>query len=221
MKKIPVLMLSLMLALGAGGCGNSNSNVTSESVDTVVSESESSSVTSTDESETSTEKAEETEGGKTLVVYYSATGNTEEAANYIASATDGDLFELEPVVPYTDDDLDYNDEDSRVVYEHEHPEDRNIELMESTIENWNEYDTVFIGYPIWWHAAAWPVDTFIKANDFTGKTVIPFCTSGSSGLEDSGELLKEMAGTGEWLEGTRFSSSVSEDDVQAFIESLE
>lgn len=221
MKKISVLMLSLMLALGAGGCGSSNSNVTSESVETVVSESESSSVTSNDESETSTEKTEETEGGKTLVVYYSATGNTEEAANYIASATDGDLFELEPVVPYTDDDLDYNDEDSRVVYEHEHPEDRNIELMESTIENWNEYDTVFIGYPIWWHAAAWPVDTFIKANDFTGKTVIPFCTSGSSGLEDSGELLKEMAGTGEWLEGTRFSSSVSEDDVQAFIESLE
>lgn len=220
MKKISVLMLSLMLALGAGGCGNSNSNVTSESADTAVSESESSSVTSTDESETSTEKAEETEGGKTLVVYYSATGNTEEAANYIASATDGDLFELEPVVPYTDDDLNYNDEDSRVVYEHEHPEDRNIELMESTVENWNEYDTVFIGYPIWWHAAAWPVDTFIKTNDFTGKTVIPFCTSGSSGLEDSGELLKEMAGTGEWLEGTRFSSSVSEDDVQAFIESL-
>lgn len=75
-------------------------------------------------------------------------------------------------------------------------------------------------YPIWWGIAAWPVDGFIEANDFTGKTVIPFCTSASSGLGESGQLLAEMAGTGNWLEGQRFSSSVSQEDIQAWVESL-
>jgi len=77
-----------------------------------------------------------------------------------------------------------------------------------------------IGYPIWWGIAAWPVNQFIETNDFTGKTVIPFCTSASSGLGESGELLKEMAGTGDWLEGQRFQSGVSEADVQAWVEGL-
>ena len=95
-----------------------------------------------------------------------------------------------------------------------------MELTASTVENWEEYDTIFLGYPIWWGIAAWPVDGFIEANDFTGKTVIPFCTSASSGLGESGQLLAEMAGTGNWLEGQRFSSSVSQEDIQAWVESL-
>lgn len=165
------------------------------------------------------EPSEDTEstGGKTLVVYYSATGNTEEAANYIAAATGGDLFELVPAEPYTDEDLNYNDDSSRVVYEHDNPDARDVELVESTVSDWESYDTVFIGYPIWWRIAAWPVDGFITANDFTGKTVIPFCTSASSGLGDSGELLAEAAGTGTWLESIRFSSSVSEDEVKTWL----
>ncbi len=163
----------------------------------------------------------ETAEGKTLVVYFSATGNTEAAANYIAEATGADILALEPVEPYTDDDLDWTDENSRVVYEHDHPEDRAVELVAATVENWDEYDTVFIGYPIWWGIAAWPVDTFVEANDFTGKTVIPFCTSSSSDLGDSGELLAELAGSGEWLEGMRFSSRVTAEDVQAWLDTLE
>lgn len=153
-----------------------------------------------------------TEGGKTLVVYYSATGNTESVAGYIAEATDADVFVLEPVEPYSSDDLNWTDKNSRVVYEYDNPDARNVELVAATVDNWESYDTVFIGYPIWWH---------IAANDFTGKTVIPFCTSSSSDLGESGELLAEAAGTGNWLEGMRFASSVSEETVQAWVEGLE
>lgn len=161
------------------------------------------------------------EAGKTLVVYYSATGNTENVANYIAAATNGDLFKLEPAEPYSDADLNWTDDNSRVVREHDNPDERDVALVKSTVENWDEYDTVFIGYPIWWGIAAWPVNGFIEANDFTGKTVIPFCTSSSSGLGESGELLAQMAGTGDWQEGQRFRSGVSKSDVTAWVESLE
>lgn len=161
------------------------------------------------------------EAGKTLVVYYSATGNTENVANYIVAATNGDLFELEPAEPYSDADLNWKDDNSRVVREHDNPDERDVALVKNTVENWDEYDTVFIGYPIWWGIAAWPVDGFIEANDFTGKTVIPFATSSSSGLGESGKLLAQKAGTGDWQEGRRFRSGVSESDVTAWVESLE
>lgn len=161
------------------------------------------------------------EAGKTLVVYYSATGNTENVAKTIAAATNGDLFELEPAEPYSDADLNWTDDNSRVVREHDNPDQRNVALVKNTVDNWDEYCTVFIGYPIWWDIAAWPVDGFIEANDFTGKTVIPFATSSSSGLGESGELLAEMAGTGDWQTGERFRSGASESDVTAWVESLE
>ena len=157
---------------------------------------------------------------KILVVYFSATGNTKEAAGYIASVTGGDLFELVPTEPYSSEDLDWRDENSRVVYEHDHPDERKVALTATTIDSFNEYDTVFIGYPIWWGIAAWPVDGFIEANDFTGKTVIPFCTSASSGLGESAKLLKEAAGTGNWLEGRRFSSGATETEVDEWIKAL-
>lgn len=227
MKKFLMLILSLSLTFGLVACGSGNSDSTSNSAPTetqTTSETEtaleSDSIAPDGESEALTEKPTETEGGKTLVVYFSATGNTEEVANHIVSVTGADVFELEPVNAYTDDDLNYNDDNSRVVREHDNPDEQNIELVVSTVENWDEYDTVFIGYPIWWHLAAWPVNGFIEANDFTGKTVIPFCTSASSGLGESGELLEEMAGTGNWLEGERFGSSVSETDVRSWIENL-
>ena len=158
--------------------------------------------------------------GNVLVVYYSATGNTEEAANMIADATGGDLFELEPVEPYTDDDLNYSDENSRVSQEYADESLRDVELVSTTVEGFEEYDTVFIGYPIWWQVAAWPVDSFVENNDFTGKTVIPFCTSASSGIGESGQFLADMAGTGDWQEGMRFSSSVDEADVQEWVNGL-
>ena len=161
------------------------------------------------------------ETGKTLIVYYSATGNTENVAKTIAATTNGDLLELEPVNPYSDADLDWTDHNSRVVYEHDNPDKRDVALVKNTVDNWEDYDTVFIGYPIWCGIAAWPVNGFIEANDFTGKTVIPFATSSSSGLGESGELLAEMAGTGDWQEGQRFRSGASESDVAAWVESLE
>lgn len=158
--------------------------------------------------------------GNVLVVYYSATGNTEKAANMIADATGGDLFELEPVEPYTDDDLNYSDENSRVSQEYADESLRDVELVSTTVEGFEEYDTVFIGYPIWWQVAAWPVDSFVENNDFTGKTVIPFCTSASSGIGDSGTRLADLAGTGDWQEGMRFQSGVDEADVQDWVSGL-
>ena len=161
------------------------------------------------------------EEGSVLVAYFSATGNTERVANAIAAATGGDLFELTPVEPYTDADLNWTDEDSRVVYEYENPDERDTELVAYTPDNWADYDVVFVGYPIWWYDAAWPVEGFVTENDFTGKTVIPFCTSSSSGIGESGERLAGLAGTGDWLEGERFRSSASDDDVQAWVDSLD
>ena len=138
----------------------------------------------------------------------------------IAEATGGDTFEVVPAEPYTDDDLNWTDDNSRVSREHEDESLRDVELVSTDVDNWDSYDTVFIGYPIWWGIAAWPMDTFVEANDFTGKTVIPFCTSASSGLGDSGALLAEMAGTGDWQEGMRFRSGADEADVQEWVSGL-
>ena len=168
-----------------------------------------------------TEEPEQpSDSSRVLVAYFSATGNTESVANTIADLTGGNLFEITPADPYTSDDLNWTDENSRVVYEYENPEARDIELAEDTVDNWDEYDVVFIGYPIWWGIAAWPTDSFVEANDFTGKTVIPFCTSSSSGLGQSGDLLEELAGTGNWLEGQRFRGGAPAADVAAWVESL-
>lgn len=158
--------------------------------------------------------------GKVLVVYYSATGTTKGVAQNLAKVTDGDLFEIEPVEPYTDDDLDWNSSDSRVSKEHDDESLRDVELVSTSVENWEAYDTVYIGYPIWWGIAAWPVNDFVKANDFTGKTVIPFCTSASSEIGDSGNLLEEMTGTGNWKEGNRIRGDASEDDISTWINEL-
>lgn len=225
MKKLTALFLSLMLVFSLAACGNNQQaqntteSTSSDSASEVSAEPETTETPAAESSETEEETPEST-GGKTLVVYYSASGNTEEAANYIAGAMEADLFELEPTEIYSDADLDWTDNDSRVSREHDNPEERKVALVADTVENWDSYDTVFIGYPIWWGIAAWPVDGFIASNDFTGKTVIPFCTSSSSGLGESGELLEEAAGTGQWLEGIRFRSGASEETVTQWIDSL-
>lgn len=174
------------------------------------------------EQTTQPEQQAETESteGKTLVVYFSGSGNTEAVAQTIADTLDADIFEIEPTEPYTEADLDWTEDDSRVNREHADTSLRDIPLAADTVENWDEYDTVFLGYPIWWGIAAWPVDGFVVANDFTGKTVIPFCTSTSSDLGESGTLLAELAGSGDWQEGQRFRSSVDAADVTAWLETL-
>ncbi|WP_242963635.1 flavodoxin [Eubacterium sp. An11] len=209
MKKLTALFLSLAMVLSLAACGTNASNETSAAPESTGNTEEPSSQPET-----------EGEAGGTLVVYYSATGNTEQVANYIANITGGDLFELEPVEPYTSDDLDWTNDNSRVSQEYYDESLRDVELVADTVENWDSYDTIFIGYPIWWGIAAWPTDGFVEANDFTGKTVIPFCTSSSSGLGESGQLLAELAGTGDWQEGMRFRSSASEADVQEWLDSL-
>ena len=158
--------------------------------------------------------------GKTLVVYYSATGNTWGVAKKLAENLEADIFEIVPSNPYTDDDLDWNDDNSRVSKEHDDESLRDVELESTTVPNFDTYDTVLIGYPIWWGIAAWPVNSFVEANDFTGKTVIPFCTSSSSGIGNSADILEDLTKTGTWQEGIRFGTNPSDDDINDFIDSI-
>lgn len=176
--------------------------------------------TQTNEQPQNTETETSNQSGKTLVVYYSATGNTKAVAEMIAEETNGDLFEIQPQDPYSDEDLNWTDENSRVTREYENEDERNVELVSTTVDNWEDYDTVFVGYPIWWGIAAWPVNTFVENNDFDSKTVIPFCTSSSSGLGQSGELLAQAAGSGDWQEGQRFQSRTSASEVQEWLNEL-
>ncbi len=160
-------------------------------------------------------------GNKTLVVYYSAQSHTKAVAEQIAENLSADIFEIVPKEVYTSNDLNWSDDNSRVTREHEDESLRNVELTTTEVANWEEYDTVLIGYPIWWGIAAWPVDTFVKSNDFNGKTVIPFCTSTSSGLGQSGDLLEEEANGGNWQDGHRFSSNLSDSDIKNWTDSLQ
>ena len=223
MEKLTALLLSVVLVLSLAACGSANKPASSTtqpetSVPTEQPTTEPSESSSTAPAESEPETQPET--GKTLVVYYSASGNTERVAKDIAEAADADLFEIVPTEVYTSDDLDWTNPDSRVSREHDDESLRDVPLTTTEVPDWDSYDTVFIGYPIWWGIAAWPVDTFVKNNDFTGKTVIPFATSSSSGMGQSGSLLADMAGTGEWQEGQRFSSGVSSDDVQSWVNGL-
>lgn len=214
MKKLATVVLSCLLMFCLVACSSGGSGSTS-SADT-----SSSSVSSASDETSATTEESSTDLGNVLVVYYSATGNTERVANSIAEATGGDLFEIEPTEPYTDDDLNWNDESSRVSREYEDESLRDVPLVNTTVDGWDDYDTVFIGYPIWWGIAAWPVDGFVEANDFSDKTVIPFATSASSGMGQSGELLVDLAGTGDWQDGMRFSSGAGDDEVQEWVETL-
>ena len=161
------------------------------------------------------------EDSNVLVVYFSATGSTQAVAQTIADTLEADIFEIEPSDPYTSEDLNWTDAESRVNAEHEDTSLRDVALVSDTVENWDSYDTVFIGYPIWWGIAAWPVSSFVAANDFAGKTVIPFCTSSSSGLGESGDLLAELAGSGNWQQGQRFRSSADAEEVVEWVNSLD
>lgn len=170
---------------------------------------------------TSSQQTEEsTEDENTLVVYFSATGHTEKVAEVIANEMNADTFEITPAQAYTSEDLNWSNSDSRVSREHEDESLQEVELTTTKVDNWDSITTVFIGYPIWWGNAAWPVTAFVKANDFTGKTVIPFATSASSGIGESGAELEKAAGNGNWKEGHRFSSSVSDEEVRNWLSEL-
>ncbi len=156
--------------------------------------------------------------GNVLVAYFSATGNTEGVATAIAERLGADVFAIEAAQPYTEADLNYSDDASRTSVER--ADGTNPVLTQVTPDGWADYDTVLLGYPIWWGEAAWPLRTFVAGNDFTGKTVVTFCTSGSSGIGGSAEFLAEMAGTGDWREGERFSA-VAGDEAAEWAAGLE
>lgn len=202
MKKIMLLLMACVLSLGLVACGANPTGATAQNKE-------------------AQEAAQAiNHNGKVLVVYFSGTGNTKRVATDIAKATNADVLELQPVQPYSKEDLDYHNKESRVMKEMDNKALRDIPLVKDQPDNWSQYDTVFVGYPIWRHNAAWPIDNFIKHNDFTGKTVIPFATSVDSGIGESGKLLQQMAGTGNWLPGHRFASGASASEVQEWVKSL-
>ena len=205
MKKFTAATMSIVLAASLAACGGTSQDSTANSASSQSSSSSSSPAKS---------------DGSALVIYYSAQGHTEKVAQSIANATGADTFVIEPAQPYSEADLDWTDDNSRVSVEHDNPDQRDVELKTTEVPDWDSYSTVFIGYPIWWGTAAWPVDTFVEANDFSGKTVIPFCTSASSGMGSSGTQLAELAGTGDWQEGQRFSSNASDSEITDWIEEL-
>lgn len=237
MKKLIALLLGIIMIFSLAACAgttpdtpsgttanNDTQNTTNNTTDTKKPDSTTSGEDSTTGTSGTTDSTDTPDtpaaGGKTLVVYFSGSGNTKRVAEDIAAATGGTLFELVPVTPYTSADLSWTTAGSRVNREHDDESLRDIPLVTTTPENFDEYDTVFIGYPIWWGIAAWPVNNFVKNNDFTGKTVIPFATSASSGMGQSGTLLAEMAGTGNWQQGHRFSSGASESAVEDWVNGL-
>lgn len=153
-----------------------------------------------------------------LVAYFSATGTTKGVAEKIAAVTNGDLYEILAAEPYTSDDLDYTDSSSRSTKEQNEKDVRpEIGSEDLSLE---DYTTIYLGFPIWWGEEPRILDTFVEKYSFDNITVIPFCTSGGSGIGRSGPNMEELAGTGTWLDGERFSGSVSEEDLQSWIEEL-
>lgn len=218
-KKFLVILLSAIMIFTLVACAGGNNGSTNYDGNGGNSGNGGSQGGQTDGNETNGGSGEIT--GEVLVAYFSASGNTERVAGYIASAADGTLFEIEPADPYTSADLNWTDSSSRVVREHNDESLRDVPLVTTTPKNFDEYDVVFIGYPIWWGIAGWGVNNFVKNNDFSGKTVIPFATSSSSGLGNSVTLLKQMADNkGNWLEGQRFSSGANEKMVTDWINGL-
>lgn len=214
MKRFTAFVMALAMALSLVGC--SGAAGTSSAPGAPAASSQPPAEESTPASQA--ESTSGTPGGKTLVVYYSATGNTEQAANYIAQVTGGDLFALEPVEPYTTEDLNYSNEDSRVSYEHENPDARQVELTASTVENWEEYDTIFLGYPNWWGDMPQALYTFLEEYDFSGKTIIPFCPHGGSGFSRTISTIAELQPGANVMEQGLSISRNSVTDAQSDVE---
>lgn len=225
--------LSIAGALGAAalmslaGCGSpsaqqsaANSGASASSEGASSSAATSSSAASAAATSSSPSSASSS-SGKVLVAYFTGTGNTRTVAHDIADHTGGDLFEVTPKDPYTNEDLNFNNTDSRVDREYDGRSSRDIPLAQSAPDNFDDYDVVFIGYPIWWSDAAWPIRHFVSDNDFKGKTVIPFCTSLSSPLGSSASNLEKLSNGGTWGDGHRFGEQPKMSEVDAWVDSLD
>lgn len=236
MKRIMIPIIAAICLTGMTACGSSNSDSsTADTTSAVNTEaetgksgetSEAEKVTDEDKTSQQQEKTEpvsaetsESAGKDTVVVFFSATGTTEGVAERIAAAADADLYEIVPAEPYTDDDLDWNDDDSRTTIEMNDPDCR--PEIDNDTADLESYSTVFIGYPIWWGEAPRIMSTFVESHSFDGKTVIPFCTSGSSPIGRSGSDLASQAGSGNWLEGSRLDADISESEILDWIDDMD
>ena len=238
MKKTISVLLSVLLLFALTACGSTGAAEDKTSVDT-----ESAQPAAEEKSENLSDQTEQTESGVTdvsepvqetasaaetdtavpssdvLVVYFSATGTTKGVAEKIAAITGGDLYEIKAAQEYTEADLDWNDSSSRTTKEQNDSSIRPEIGSESV--SLDGYSTIYIGYPIWWGEEPRIMDTFVESCSFDGITVIPFCTSSSSGIGRSGQNLADNAGSGTWLDGKRFGAGASEDEVKSWIEELQ
>lgn len=235
MKKFAAFLLILMMAISLVACaGNNGSKETSSteaenSVSEEISMPESEAAESEpengstqpdeiEETEPISETDTEAEGTKVLVAYFSATNTTEGVAEHIANGLNADIYEIIPEEPYTDADLNYNDNNSRSTLEMDDPSAR--PAISGSVENMEQYDIVFIGYPIWWGDAPRIVSTFVESYDFSGKIIVPFCTSGGSGIGSSASNLEQLTSGATWLDGRRLNGGDSQDTVMEWISSL-
>lgn len=224
MKRLFAILTTLTLMLGMTACGQTGQQVTP-------SQSQQEGTSSVGDSSSGDQPAppasfapedneseEEPAEGGVLVAYFSATGNTEGIALHLQSILGADLYEIVPEVPYTDEDLNYSNDDCRANQEQNDPTAR--PAITGTLENPEDYDVVFLGYPIWWGQAPKIIHTFLESYDFDGVTIVPFCTSGSSGIGSSADGLQELTENAQWLDGQRFSSGASQDEVAQWVDSL-
>lgn len=214
MKRIIALTTALVLIIMFVGC-NANNNASQTDVKTKAAASTSASKVS----DKTTSKSKDTDNsGKTLVAYFSATGTTEKIAKLIADCENADVYEITAAKPYTSEDLDYNNSDSRATKE-QNDDTARPEIGSKKI-NLDGYNTIYIGFPIWWGEEPRIMDTFVESYDFNGKTVIPFCTSGSSPIDTAEKNLKSNANGGDWKDGRRFSAETDKDEIQKWLKTL-
>ncbi len=211
-KKLTAILLAFVMVFALAAC-TAGTESTEKDGNT------GSSQNTEDQSATSSKAGNESDkSGKILVAYFSATGNTEGVAQKLANGLGADLYEITPSEPYTDEDLDYNNSKSRSSVEMNDPSAR--PAISGTVANMEQYDVVFIGYPIWWGESPRIMSTFVESYDFSGKTLVAFCTSASSGFGNSDSALRSAAKGAKWLEGRRFSAGASADDVLAWANGL-
>ena len=232
MKKVITVLISLLMILSLAACGNSASQTgqpsteEKQTADTVNSEEpveNSANAENTDTSEGQTNESEnpdilEEQATKVLVAYFSATNTTQGIAEHIANGLNADIYEIVPEESYTDADLNYNDNNSRTTIEMNDPDAR--PAISGSVEDMEQYDIVFIGYPIWWGEAPRIVSTFAESYDFSGKTIVPFCTSGGSGVGSSATNLEQLTDGADWLPGKRLNGSDSQDTVMEWVNGL-
>lgn len=220
--RFPALAMMLLLVFTLASCGSGAAESTVSRSGETASRAVSSApagTASAGTSETASSSETTAESSRTLVVYFSCTGTTKGIAETLADITGGTLYEITPAQPYTDADRNYNDNSSRTTIEQNDPSAR--PEISGAVENWKQYDTVFLGYPIWWGKAPRILDTFVESYHFEGKTVIPFCTSAASDIGSSGNDLAKLAGgTGTWLDGKRFAAGTSAEALSAWFTGL-